>query len=74
MAHLLVIVARAQPTRYDYLRHVYGGQVVDVIMDRRMDVRRDRRAAVAVDRRRSERRRRDVSGDLETLGWTLVRR
>ncbi len=74
MAHLLVIVSRTQPTQYEYLRYVYGGEIVDVMLDRRMKERRRNDGAAVFDRRRRERRRCDISRDLETLGWTLVRR
>ena len=74
MAHLLVIVSRDQPRRYDYLRYVYGGEIVDVMLDRRMKERRRNGGATLFDRRHRERRRRDISRDLEKLGWTLVRR
>jgi len=50
------------------------GEIVDVMLDRRMKERRRNGGAAVFDRRRRERRRCDISRDLETLGWTLVRR
>jgi len=47
---------------------------VVVILDRRKEDRRQIHQRVTVDRRHSERRRRDVMTDLQSSGWALVRR
>lgn len=42
MAVLLLIVSRSQPSRFEYLKHVFGDETVDVILDRRVKERRQR--------------------------------
>lgn len=74
MAHLLCIVSRARPGAYAYLKHVFASDTVDVLLDRRVGERRRRQAPAAFERRRADRRQRDVTVVLETFGWTLVRR
>ena len=74
MAILVLVVSRAEPSRLAYLRHVFGGDTVDVIMDRRVEERRQHWQGVAAERRQSDRRQRDVTKDLDAYGWALVRR
>ena len=74
MAHLLIIVSRAEPAQFKYLKHVFGRDTGEVILDRRIGNRRERAARAAAERRRRDRRQRDVTTDLQTLGWALVRR
>ena len=76
MARLLVIVSRKEPSRTTYLNHVFAGETVDVILDRRAEERRrfPLRERRAVERRREDRRQRDITEDLQTYGWTVVRR
>jgi hypothetical protein len=69
----LLIVSRAEPERYEYLRYVFDSETGEVILDRRVLERRRRRAPVPAERRRSDRRQRDVSADLRVFGWALVR-
>ena len=73
MVHLLLIVSRTEPGHYTYLRRVFGGAAVDVILDRRMAERRQRLEEAAPDRRREFRRQRDISKDLQVSGWAVVR-
>src|SRR5439155_6352351 len=70
---LLLIVSRTEPGHYTYLRRVFGGAAVDVILDRRMAERRQRLEEAAPDRRREFRRQRDISKDLQMSGWAVVR-
>jgi len=72
--HFLIIVARSEPARYEYLQYVFGG-MLDVIFDRRMEERRgvSCERAGADERRGSRRRQHDITQDVETLGWALVR-
>jgi len=56
-----------------YFESVYGNDTVEVIVDRRERQRRRRHELVANEWRRVERRRRDVTEDLRSFGWTLVR-
>ena len=73
MSRLLLVVAREEPRRYAYFKHTYSGDTVDVIVDRRVTDRRRGERAVSSDRRQEDRRRRDLSTDLQTFGWALVR-
>jgi hypothetical protein len=78
LTRLVLIVSRTEPQRYTYLKHVFGGQIVDVILDRRVQERRQllerrRLERATADRRCEDRRQRDITGDLQTSGWALVR-
>ncbi|PYM35531.1 MAG: hypothetical protein DME15_06330 [Candidatus Rokuibacteriota bacterium] len=74
MAGMLLIVSRAEPARYTYLKHVFG-EAAEVIVDRRAQERRKpRHERAGSERRRIERRQRDTTKDLESSGWALVRR
>src|SRR2546428_13286553 len=66
---MLLVVARTEPARYTYLTHVFGKEIVDVILDRRVEERRQRPERVAVEKRRHDRRQRDIAQDLPTYGW-----
>ena len=70
MTRLLLIVARAEPARYAYVKHVFASDAVEVIVDRRVAHRRQVQAKVSVDRRRADGR---VPTELHTFGWALVR-
>ena len=74
MAGLLLIVSRMEPARYTYLKHVFGSETVEVILDRRLEERRQRQERAPAERRREVRRQRDITKDLQTSGWALVRR
>ena len=74
MARLLIIVSRTNPAQHTYLKHVFGSQTEDVILDRRVGERRERLTRAVPERRRGERRQRDISQDLQISGWALVRR
>ena len=69
----LLIVSRSQQERYAYLRYVFDAESGEVILDRRVGDRRSRQETVPAERRREERRRRDVAPDLQAFGWALVR-
>ena len=75
MARLLLIVSRSEPSRFTYLKHVFGSETVDVILDRRLEERRQRLERAAAERRarHDDRRQRDINKDLHTYGWALVR-
>ena len=51
-----------------------GPHRMEVMLDRRLEERRQRRVPSAGDKRRADRRVRDVSKDLQTHGWALVHR
>ena len=74
LALLLIVVSRTEPGRYRYLKHVFSGESVDVIFDRRVEERRQRRERVVVEQRRGGRRQHDVTKDLQAFGWAIVRR
>jgi hypothetical protein len=74
VARLLFIASAAAPGRYAYLKHVFANEGGDVIVDRRGVDRRRSWRPVSSERRRGERRRRDVMGELRSSGWALVRR
>ena len=80
MPHLLIIVSSTDSARFEYLKHVFASQraftkaTVEVIVDRRAGERRQLGKPVALERRRRERRMRDVSKDLAVFGWAVVRR
>ena len=74
VARLLIIVSRTNPAQQTYLKHVFGSQTEDVILDRRVGERRERLARAVPERRRGERRQRDITNDLQVSGWALVRR
>ena len=73
MSRLLLVVVREEPRRYAYFKHTYSSDTVEVIVDRRMSERRRGESRVGLDRRQASRRRRDLSPDLQTFGWALVR-
>jgi hypothetical protein len=74
MGRLLVIVSRAAPGRFAYLKHLYGNETVEVIVDRRVRERRRRPQLVVNERRWQSRRYRDLTEELSNFGWSLVRR
>ena len=74
--HLLIIVSRADQAQHAYLKHAFEKEAMDVIVDRRAGERRQL-AAVGrgrSERRRRDRRRRDVGEDLRRFSWAVVRR
>jgi hypothetical protein len=77
MANLLFIVSRSRPKRhlYGYLKQIYADGSRDVVLDRRRGERRRRLMLVRpIERRRMERRRCDVTRELNSSGCALVRR
>ena len=74
MGRLLFIVSRDQPRRYDQLKHTFAdSEHVEVILDRRRGERRSRDVDDPVEGQRAERRLTPTRNDLHALGWTLVR-
>ncbi len=70
----LLIVSRSERERYAYLQYVFDSETGDVILDRRVQARRRRDEPVSGERRRGDRRQRDITADLQVFGWALVRR
>jgi hypothetical protein len=74
MVDLLFIVSRSEPKWYVYLQHEYADESREVILDRRTSDRRRSQRPPSIERRRVERRHRDVTTDLRTTGWAVLRR
>jgi len=74
MADLLFIVSRTEPRQYLYLKHVFGDESRDVVLDRRIGERRQSLTPPPVERRHIDRRQRDITRELQSTGWALVRR
>lgn len=73
VATLLFIVSRQAPGRYSYLKHVFAGESGEVIVDRRAEERRQRQSSATTERRHVDRRHRDITPELRSSGWALVR-
>jgi hypothetical protein len=74
MAELLFIVARERQDLYDHLRRAFADTpAVEVILDRRVGERRQHPLPADTERRQRDRRLRDISSDVQGLGWALVR-
>jgi len=72
---LIFVVARTEPKYYSYLKHLYGAEGMDVVLDRRTGERRQRRMTPPVEMRHIERRRHpDTTTELRSAGWIVVRR
>jgi hypothetical protein len=73
MARLLIVVSRTKPGTYTFMKLVSESEH-DVILDRRKADRRQIRQRATPERRHGERRRRDVTTELQKIGWAKVRR
>ncbi len=74
MADLVFIVSRTEPKHYMYLKHVFADESREVVLDRRMGERRRSLRPPPAERRHIERRYRDITNELRSSGWALVRR
>jgi hypothetical protein len=76
MADLVFIVSRTEPKTYRYIQHVFADECRDVrvILDRRGHERRRSQRPLPTERRHMDRRHRDVTGELQSSGWAVVRR
>lgn len=75
MARLVFVVSRNEPERYEFLMHAFNGEeTVEIVLDRRRGERRHQSAVSMPDRRRLDRRTLVRDGEIDRLGWTLVRR
>ena len=73
MPRILFIIAGNDPRLYEHVKAEFADTAgVSVIRDRRRRDRRHDRVQVPVDRRKTERRTRDISETLRALGWVLV--
>ena len=75
MADFSVIVSRTAPQTYMHLKRAFADEERDVrvILDRRERERRRSQQLPQTDRRHVERRHRDVTGELQSTGWAVVR-
>ena len=67
MADLVFIVSRTEPK-------LFADESRDVVLDRRMGERRRSLRPRPMERRHIDRRYRDVTRELRSSGWALVRR
>ena len=74
MVDLPFIVSRTEPKQYLYLKHVFADESRDVVLDRRGGERRQSQRRPPAERRHVERRHRDITRELQSSGWALVRR
>jgi len=72
MARSLFIVSRTKPGTYTYLKLVSDSTDVEVILDRRELDRRRILQPVTPERRKGDRRCRNVMTDLLKSGWAMV--
>jgi hypothetical protein len=73
MPRILFIIAGNDPKLYEHVRAEFADTAgVSVIRDRRRGDRRNQRVEVQVDRRKTDRRTRDITEALRSLGWVLV--
>jgi len=69
----LFIVARDREKLYEYVKRAFADNpTVQVVLDRRTGDRRRGSMPRLPDRRRGDRRSRDVTGQLRALGWAIV--
>lgn len=75
MGRLVFVVARGEPERYEFLRRAFAEEeTVEIVLDRRRGERRRQTLASTPERRHGERRGPSRDGELDRLGWTLLRR
>jgi hypothetical protein len=75
LGRLVFVVSRQQPERYDFLKRAFSDEeTVEIVLDRRRGQRRRQSVASDTERRRSDRRTMDRNGEIDRLGWTLIRR
>lgn len=74
LGSLLAVVARDELTKYTSLTRNFVSETMEVVLDRRSRERRRADYRGATERRRGDRRQRDITPDLQASGWALVRR
>ena len=67
MADLVFIVSRTDP------KHEFADESRDVVLDRRAGERRRSQRPLPTERRHMDRRHRDVTWELQSSGWAVVR-
>ena len=71
---LLAVVAREELAKYTSLTRNFVSATMEVVLDRRSGERRRADYRATMERRSRDRRQRDITIDLRTSGWALVRR
>jgi len=74
MPDLVFIVSRTEPKHYLYLKHEFANESSAVVLDRRAGERRRSQRPLPTERRHMQRRHRDVTWELQSSGWAVVRR
>jgi hypothetical protein len=74
IARHLLVVARHRRELYEEIKRAFAGhETVQVILDRRVSERRQRKGTSVLNRRRHDRRSRStIDEQLRTIGWSLV--
>jgi hypothetical protein len=74
IARHLLVVARHRRELYEEIKRAFAGhETVQVILDRRVSERRQRKGTSVISRRRHDRRSRStIDEQLRTIGWSLV--
>ncbi len=71
----LFVFSYDDTSRFDAAQERLAGKDgVEVVLDRRFRERRRRDDTAITERRREDRRRHDIQGTLDDLGWAVVRR
>src|SRR5262245_61424025 len=72
---LVIVVSRTELKQYLYLKDLYAEEGMEVVLDRRLADQRRRSMRPIVERRLMERRQyRDITSELHSTGWAVVRR
>jgi hypothetical protein len=75
MKRVLYVVARHEQKLYIKFTKAYAGsETIQVVLDRRQRQRRQTYSPPATDRRKEERRWHDITKNLKTIGWAMVRK
>jgi hypothetical protein len=74
IAKHLLVVARHRRELYEQIKRAFAGhETVQVVLDRRVRQRRERKETPGLERRRQDRRSRSaIDEQLRTIGWALV--
>lgn len=70
----LAVVAREELPKYTSLTRNFVSEAMEVVLDRRAGERRRADNRAPTERRHGDRRLHDITADLQTAGWALVRR
>jgi hypothetical protein len=75
VGRLVFVVSRKHLERHDFLKRAFNDEeTVEIVLDRRRSQRRHQSVSPTPERRRGDRRTLDRNGEIDRLGWTLIRR